>query len=177
VLEGPVFISADFQHDLLSHYFPVIAPDKWGLHLPLLWNWRRDMFMYWPWYRVAREAARKLGVPSSEQLHTYAIGILESGTHYDQAYRSAFTYDTRARLPHLTRPALICAGPNDMLIDGLAEARGMNQPGVDILVTPTTVWWPDPEPDAAARTVAIYDDYLRHGVLPAESSTSARPSR
>jgi hypothetical protein len=56
-----------------------------------------------------------------------------------------------------------------MLIDGLAEAKRMNQPSVDILVTPTTVWWPDPEPEAAARTFAIYDAYLRDGELPRES--------
>ncbi|PSC06292.1 alpha/beta hydrolase [Alsobacter soli] len=160
VLEGPVFISPDFQQDLLAHYFPPLRPDPWGLHLQFAWNWRRDMFLYWPWYRVERAAARQLGLPSAEQLNLYTVGILESGPTYDRAYRSAFAYDTRARMPLLRRPALVCAGPNDMLVDGLKEAEALAVPSVQVRMTPTTVWWPDPEPEAAARAMAIYDAFL-----------------
>lgn len=161
VLEGPVFIDPDFQSDLLDNYFPRIVPDKWGLHLQLVWHWRRDMFMYWPWYRVDRAVARDLGVPGAEDLHLYAVGILESGPTYDQAYRSAFKYDTASRLPLLRRPALICAGPNDMLVNGVEESEKLKVPGVRTTLTPTTVWWPAPEPQAAAATLALYDEYLR----------------
>jgi pimeloyl-ACP methyl ester carboxylesterase len=160
VLEGPVFVSPDFQSDLLARYFPPFRPDKWGLHLQSIWNWRRDMFMFWPWYRDERAAARQLGVPSAEELHKYAIGILESGPTYDLAYRSAFSYDTAARLPLLKRPALVCAGPNDMLVNGVEEARRLAVPGVETMLTPTTVWWPDPDPKLAAETLAIYRRYL-----------------
>ena len=161
VMEGPVFISQDFQDDLLANYFPVIEPDKWGLHLPLVWNWRRDLFMFWPWYRVDRTAARELGVPTADELHKYAVGILESGSTYGGAYRSAFFYDTRARMPKLTRPGLVCAGPDDMLKDGLTDARRLGPDGlVTVSETPTTVWWPDPEPVAAAETLAMYDAFL-----------------
>ena len=161
VMEGPVFISAEFQADLLDNYFPQIAPDKWGMHIPLVWNWRRDLFMFWPWYRVERDAARQLGVPDAWQLHNYAIGILESGMTYDGAYRAAFSYDTRKRLPLLTRPALVCAGPNDMLKNALDEAGAYAPSGlVDIRETPTTVWWPDPEPAAAESSLQLYRDFL-----------------
>ncbi|GGH10015.1 hypothetical protein GCM10007036_06350 [Alsobacter metallidurans] len=160
VLEGPVFISQDFQQDLLARYFPPIVADPWGLHLQFAWNWRRDMFLYWPWYRVERAAARQLGLPSAEQLNLYTVGILESGPTYDRAYRSAFTYDTRSRMPLLRTPTLVCAGPNDMLIDGLKEAKALALPGVEVRVTPTTVWWPDPDPAAAAATMAVYDAFL-----------------
>lgn len=157
VMEGPVFISADFQADLLDNYFPPIRPDKWGLHLPLVWNWRRDMFMYWPWYRVDRAAARQLGVPSAEQLHLYAIGILESGETYHGAYRSAFAYDTRARMPLMRVPSLICAGPNDMLKNGVEESRAHAPADLTTFAeTPTTIWWPDPDPVLAAETLAVY---------------------
>jgi|GEM_PF-1701135 len=161
VMEGPVFISQDFQDDLLANYFPVIEPDKWGLHVPLVWNWRRDLFMYWPWYRVDRGAARDLGVPSADELHMYAVGILESGTTYDGAYRSAFSYDTRGRIVKLTRPSLVCAGPDDMLKDGLPEAKALGPKDlVTVAETPTTIWWPDPEPDAARETLDLYRRFL-----------------
>jgi pimeloyl-ACP methyl ester carboxylesterase len=160
VLEGPVFVSPDFQSDLLARYFPPFRPDKWGLHLQSIWNWRRDMFMFWPWYRDERAAARQLGVPSAEELHKYTIGILESGSTYDLAYRSAFSYDTAARLPLLKKPALVCAGPNDMLVNGVEESGRLAVPGVETMLTPTTVWWPDPDPELAAETLAIYRRYL-----------------
>lgn len=161
VLEGPVFIDPDFQSDLLDNYFPAIIADKWGLHLQLVWHWRRDMFMYWPWYRVDRTVARDLGVPSAEDLHLYAVGILESGPTYDQAYRSAFKYDTASRLPLLKRPALICAGPNDMLVNGVEESEKLKVPGVRTTLTPTTVWWPAPDQEDAAATLRLYDEYFR----------------
>ena len=161
VMEGPVFISQDFKDDLLANYFPTIAPDKWGLHLPLVWNWRRDLFMFWPWYRVDRGAARDLGVPSADELHMYATGILESGVTYDGAYRAAFSYDTRNRITQLTRPTLVCAGPNDMLKDGLPEAKSLGPEGVvTVTETPTTVWWPDPDKDEAAATLNLYRRFL-----------------
>lgn len=161
VMEGPVFISRDFRDDLLANYFPAIRPDKWGLHLPLVWNWRRDLFMFWPWYRVERSAARQLGLPPPQELHLYAVGILESGSTYDGAYRSAFAYDTRTRLPLLSRPAMICAGPDDMLKDGLPEAERLApKDQVTVRETPTTVWWPDPDPEAAAETMATYREFL-----------------
>ena len=162
VMEGPVFISPDFQQDILDNYFIDLTPDAWGLHLIKVWNWRRDLFMYWPWYRVARENARDIGIPRAKDLHLYAIGILESGTTYDGAYRAAFSYDTRSRLPKLTRPGLVCAGPNDMLKDGLVDAREIGPKDiVTVCETPTTVWWPDPDPKAAAETLALYDRFLR----------------
>lgn len=160
VLEGPVFLDPDFSTDILRRYFPPVAPDQWGLHLPLVWNWRRDMFLYWPWYRVERAAARRLGLPSARDLHDYAIGILESGPSYDGAYRAAFAYPTRERMPLLGCPALVCAGPNDMLIAGLDETEKLGLPGVEVRRTPTTVWWPDPEPGAAAETMALYRAFL-----------------
>jgi hypothetical protein len=64
-------------------------------------------------------------------------------------------------LPLLTRPALVCAGPDDMLKDGLPEARAIGRGDLlTVVETPTTVWWPDPEPVAAASTLDLYDRYL-----------------
>jgi len=160
IAEGPVFVSQAFQDDLLARYFPSFAPDKWGTHLNRAFHWRRDMFLFWPWYADRRDAVRRLGLPSPRDLHDYTIGILESGATYAGAYAAAFRYDTRSRLPLLRRPALVCAGPNDMLINSLDETRALAVPGVEVSLTPTTVWWPDPEPKAAAATLALYRGFL-----------------
>ncbi|WP_019930191.1 alpha/beta fold hydrolase [Nocardia sp. BMG111209] len=161
VYEAPVMVTPEFRDDLLANYFPDFAPDPFGLHLQLIWNWRRDMFSYWPWYRVEHAATRAIGIPAAAELQLYAVGILESGTTYDLAYRAGFGYDTRSRLPHLRRPAILTAGPHDMLANALDDAATL-VPGdlLTIVPTPATVWWPDPDPAAASATMRIYRDFL-----------------
>lgn len=162
VLEAPVLLDPAFLADILAHYLPPLLPDRWGTHLLRAWNMRRDMFLFWPWYRQTREAARSLGTPPLQTLHDWTVGLLKSGSTYHLSYRAAFTYDTRARLPLLTRPALICAGPADMLVEGLELARGLAPVGTVIEATPATVWYPGQSAEAVAASIAIYDDFLRH---------------
>jgi hypothetical protein len=161
VYEAPVMVTPEFRDDLLANYFPDFAPDKFGLHLQHVWNWRRDMFFYWPWYRVDQANARAIGIPTAADLHLYNVGILESGTTYDRAYRAGFGYDTWSRLPELRRPAILTAGPDDMLANALEDAAALVPDGLlRIVPTPTTVWWPDPEPAAAEQTLQVYRDFL-----------------
>ncbi len=161
VLEAPVFVSTEFYDDLMANYFMDFAPHRFGLHLPKVWHWRRDQFMYWPWYRADAEHSRSIGVPGPRYLHLNAVGILESGTTYEGVYRVGFGYDTEARLPLLTRPALLTAGPHDMLGNALTDAAALVPEGLlQIVPTPTTIWWPDPEPAAAAATIGVYRAFL-----------------
>ncbi|VTU33997.1 alpha/beta hydrolase [Variovorax sp. PBL-E5] len=161
VLEAPVLIDADFAADILQHYLPPITPDRWGTHLLKAWNMRRDMFLFWPWYRQRRDAARSLGLPPLQTLHDWTVGLLKSGTTYHLSYRSAFVYDTRARLALLPRPAMICAGPADMLVEGLALARRLAPEGTVVTPMPATVWYPGQSDEAVGRTIAAYDAFLR----------------
>ncbi|QCG93583.1 alpha/beta hydrolase [Azospirillum sp. TSA2s] len=163
VLEAPVLIPADFSADILDHYFPPLAADRWGLHLLQAWNMRRDMFLFWPWYRQERAAARAIGVPAAAVLHDWTMGLLASGGHYDRSYRAAFRYDTRAALVRLTRPALICAGPADMLVEGLAEARTLAPAGTEVMPTPATVWYPGQGDEAVRETIGCYAAFLTTG--------------
>jgi pimeloyl-ACP methyl ester carboxylesterase len=161
VLEAPVMMSSEFRDDIFAHYFPDLAPDAFGSHVPRVWNWRRDAFLYWPWYRVDHAAGREIGLPSAADLHLYAVGILESGTTYDGAYRAGFGYDTRSALPHLRRPAILTAGPHDMLANALDDAADLVPDGLlETVPTPATVWWPAPAPEAARQTLKIYREFL-----------------
>lgn len=160
VLEGPVFIEPAFQQDLLKNYFIDFEIDAWGRHIQTLWHWRRDMFLFWPWYRTDRASARQLGLPTAENLHLYMMGVLESGPTYGDAYASAFRYDTAPQMRALSPQTLVCAGPNDMLVNGVEETRKLENPSIRTLLTPTTVWWPDPDPELTAQSLKIYDDFL-----------------
>lgn len=161
VMEGPVVVSPEFRDDILEHYFPDFSPEGSGAHLQRIWHWRRDMFMFWPWYRRELEAARQLGIPHPDQTHMYAVGILESSTTYSRAYRAAFAYPTLDRLQLLTRPSIITAGPNDMLANALEDTIGAIPPTLlKVIPTPTTVWWPHPDPTDAKVAMDVYLSFL-----------------
>jgi pimeloyl-ACP methyl ester carboxylesterase len=160
VLEAPPILAPEFAADLLANYFPEIVPDTWGLHLQQAWNMRRDMFLFWPWYRMKREAARPLPVPDAEFLHQWVMGLLTSGRTYHRSYRAAFEYDTRKNLPRLSAPVMLCAGPADMLADALVTARPLLQADAVIAATPATVWYPNQGEAAIAETVMLYRKFL-----------------
>jgi pimeloyl-ACP methyl ester carboxylesterase len=160
ILEGPPLLPPALNSDILQYYFPPLDQHPWGLHLQQAWNMRRDMFLFWPWYRAERSAARPLGIPDAAFLHDWTIGLLQSGRSYDRSYRAAFEYDTRARLPHLACPSLICAGEADMLAGSLATARDMALPRVTVTATPATVWYPKQSAEAVDATIATYRGFL-----------------
>lgn len=164
ILEAPPLLPPAFTADLLAHYFPPLRPDGWGLYLQQAWNMRRDMFLFWPWYRAERAAARPLDVPDPGFLHDWTMGLLASGPTYHRSYRAAFEYDTRARLPLLRRPALVCAGPADMLADGLQAARSLLADAV-VTPTPATVWYPGQGAPAVDATIALYERFLETGAI------------
>ncbi len=163
ILEAPPLLEPAFSADLLINYFPELRPDGWGLYLQQAWNMRRDMFLFWPWYRAQRAAARPLAIPDAGFLHDWTIGLLTSGATYHRTYRAAFEYDTRARLPLLHRPALICAGPADMLADGLATARDLIPGKAIVTPTPATVWYPGQGEAAVRQTMVTYARFLDYG--------------
>jgi len=160
ILEAPPLLDPSFTDDILENYLPPIVADRWGTHLLRAWNMRRDMFLFWPWYRQSRDAARSLGLPDLQSLHAWTVGLLKSGSTYHLTYGAAFRYDTHARLPLLPCPALICAGPADMLVEGLAIARQLAPAGTLVQATPATVWYPGQPSAAITAAIAIYDAFL-----------------
>lgn len=165
VLEAPPILSQSFSADILANYLPPLIPDKWGLHLQQAWNMRRDMFLFWPWYRATREAVRPLGLPDTAFLHDWTIGLLKSGRTYDRSYRAAFEYRTAERLPLVSRPTLITAGPSDMLVEALAAGKRLAPPCVEISSSPATVWYPNQPAAAVTATLEGYSAFFaRHNV-------------
>lgn len=160
VLEAPPLLPPAFTADILTNYLPKLRPDGWGVHLQQAWNMRRDMFLFWPWYRAERAAVRPLRLPDAAFLHDWTIGLLKSGTTYDISYRAAFEYDTPHRLKLLSRPALVCAGPSDMLADGLRVARDLARGTIIVAEAPATVRYPHQPAADVAETIDLYERFL-----------------
>lgn len=160
VLDGLSLMKPEMRSDVLEHYLPPLIPDRWGTHLLQAWNMRRDMFLFWPWYRQQFEAARTIGIPSVEDLHAWTMGLLQSGTTYDQSYRAAFLCDARPYLSKIRHPVMLSVGEADMFAKDLDEARSLLPAGAEIRRTECTAWYPGQPPELIEKTVASFEAFL-----------------
>ena len=160
VLEAPPLLPADFSQDILANYLPPLIPDKWGLHVQQAWNMRRDMFLFWPWYRQQRDAVRPLGLPDDATLHDWTVGLLKSGRTYDLSYRAAFEYDTAAAPSAADAPGADLCRPRRHA-GGRARARPRDRARAGARgTTPATVWYPNQAPGTIDATVAMYERFI-----------------
>ena len=55
VLDGIAMFSEDERKEYLEHYAPEIKPDEFGQHLVWAWNFVRDQFIYFPYFKKTSE--------------------------------------------------------------------------------------------------------------------------
>ena len=114
-MDGITLFDPAFVEEALANYFPPLEPDMHGLHLLRAWLIRLDMYLFWPWYNHTAAGANVRPLPEVGALKQWADDLLASGRSWRVAYRAAFKYPTRDRLPLLTRPTLLATSPVDPL--------------------------------------------------------------
>ena len=119
ILNALGLYTSDERADMLANYAPSIEPRWDGAHLVTTWAMRRDMLLFWPWYRRTSEARRVAGMPSADGLHDKVVDMLRAGRGYGRLYRASFRYNATGALAGLTAPTMITAGPGDPLADHL----------------------------------------------------------
>lgn len=125
VLEGVLIHSDTERRNLLAHYTPTFTPRDDGTHLLSAWSALRDQTLFWPWFNRTREGIRRVEPVDAEQLHRWYVELMKSGETYPIAYRAAFSYPTRERLPELATPTLMLARRDDMLHASTLEAADL----------------------------------------------------
>jgi len=160
ILDGLSLMEPALRSDVLQHYLPPLIPSPWGTHLHQAWNMRRDMFLFWPWYRQSPESSRAMGVPSTQDLHDWTVGLLQSGRTYDQSYRAAFMCDARALLPNIQHPVLLAVGPHDMFANDLDQARKLMPGPVEVFRAGATAWYPGQPESAVVSTLEAFTRFL-----------------
>ena len=140
-IDGITLFDPAFVQEALANYFPPLEPDMHGLHLLRAWMIRLDMYLYWPWYNHTAAGSNIRPLPEVTALKQWADDLLASGRSWRVAYRAAFEYPTRDRLPLLGRPTLLATSPVDPLrfysqeaaqlcsAISLAESEGYATPG------------------------------------------------
>ena len=70
-------------------------------------------------------AARKSGIGSDEALHLQTMDVLKSVRTYHLSYRASLSYTKRERLPLISVPTMVGAGPADVLAEYTKEAASL----------------------------------------------------
>ena len=114
ILDGvPLFTKAESE-ERLARYPPPLHIEGDGTHLIWAWNFLGDQSLWWPWYdKTAKRARIGVPIPSAKSQHANFVEFIKGGTTYHLNYRAAFSYPTTSRMPMVSCPALLCAGPSD----------------------------------------------------------------
>jgi pimeloyl-ACP methyl ester carboxylesterase len=130
VVDGLALFTDEEVVDLVENYLPPLEPRWDGSHLVFAWAFGRAQTEFWPWYNQTREGIRWVDSLPAHELHTWVVELLKSGHTYPLAYRAAFEWPGRDRLPELASRTLIAAEAGDMLAPCSAEGAALAQNAV-----------------------------------------------
>jgi len=154
ILDGLSLYAADERADMLAHYAPAVTPSPDGSHLLWIWNFVRDAYLFWPWYRRDAAHRRDVGLPSADALHDKFVEVAKAARTYHLSYRAAIAYRKEERLPLVTVPTLLTCARTDMLLRYLDQVAAL-MPRASCAITPGLSTEAD-----AQQTVARMLDFL-----------------
>lgn len=154
ILDGfGVYAPGDVD-EILKRYTPEMSPDQQGAFVFQAWQFCRDQFIWFPWFR--KEADRRVphDLPDAEFLYARFVEILKALRTYHQSYRAAFRYSMADHVPEITQPTLITFAENDLVRPAFDEARGL-LPGAEAAILPGIR-----TPDAVRITAKRFTQFL-----------------
>lgn len=119
VMEGLGVFAPPQRDELLVRYAQPFSPDLDGAYLARAFHFLRDQYLFFPWYeRTAKSLRDGAALASAPELHAWLLEVLKAAETYPRAYRAAFAWPARDRLPLVMHPTLLTAAVNDPLHDG-----------------------------------------------------------
>ena len=124
ILDG-VGLYGEQQPEILDRYVPKVSFDQGGSQIHVIWNFVRDAYLFWPWYRKDAAHRRPTGLPDADVLHDKAVEVLKAARTFHISYQAALGYDKKARLPLVRVPTLVTCATNDMLFEYLDAVHAL----------------------------------------------------
>lgn len=122
VLDGISVMDEAELADVLLHYAHPFTPDLEGSYLQRIFQFCRDQYLFFPWYKRDKAHQRIGGLPHPDDLYAWVLEVLKGAKTYHRNYRAAFQWDALGRLPLVRPRALVIAGANDPLFEGTQQA-------------------------------------------------------
>jgi pimeloyl-ACP methyl ester carboxylesterase len=138
VLDGLSAMSPEELEDVLANYAFPFQPDLDGAYLIRLFQFCRDQYLFFPWYKRTRAGRRDGGLGGADDLHAWVTEVMKGATTYHLNYRAAFRWQPAPRLPLVQCPTLLMAAINDPLFDHSRDAGAFlnSAPGSRFLELP-----------------------------------------
>ena len=154
IVDGIGLYSPQEQAELLQHYLPLVHIDQQGSQFPLLWNFVRAAYLFWPWYQKDSQHRRAIGLPQAGELHDKAVEVFKAARTFHLSYKAALSYPKEQRLPLIKVPTLLTCSRHDMLHVYFEK--------VAALVKPTRVQSTAglATPEALQETAALFERFL-----------------
>ena len=154
ILDGVSRYTRAQREEMLARYAPEVRIDSAGLHLLWVWQFVRDAYLFWPWYRRDSANRRPVGLPDADDLHDKFVEVMKSCRTYHMPYRAAIAYDKASRLPLVSVPVLLCCSKQDMFGEYF-DAITKLLPAAEAVITPGTS-----TPEATDETVSVFEAFL-----------------
>lgn len=117
VLDGVSLMQGEELEEILATYAFPFEPDLDGAYLARLFQFCRDQYVFFPWYRRTRAGRRDGGLGSPADLHAWIVEVMKASTTYHLNYRAAFKWPADQRMALIQCPTLVTAAINDPLYD------------------------------------------------------------
>jgi pimeloyl-ACP methyl ester carboxylesterase len=121
VLDGISLMQGEELDEVLTRYAFPFEPDLDGAYLMRLFQFCRDQYLFFPWYRRTRAGRRDGGLGNATDLHAWITEVMKASTTYHLNYRAAFKWPADERLSLVQCPTLVTAAVNDPLYDSSVE--------------------------------------------------------
>ncbi|MGC6329196.1 alpha/beta fold hydrolase [Rhizorhabdus sp. FW153] len=121
VLDGVSLMQGEELDEVLARYAFPFEPDLDGAYLMRLFQFCRDQYLFFPWYRRTRAGRRDGGLGNAADLHAWITEVMKASTTYHLNYRAAFKWPADQCLPLVQCPTLVTAAVNDPLYDSSVE--------------------------------------------------------
>jgi pimeloyl-ACP methyl ester carboxylesterase len=154
VLDGVQVLTQEAREEVMARYAFPFPADLEGAYLMRAFQFCRDQYIFYPWYKRTRQAQRSGGLPEAKDLHDWVLEVLKAHETYHLNYRAAFQWEPARRLPLLKKPVLVIANENDPLAEDTVQAAGMVPDGRFVALPRGDA------PDFRARRLAAIESFL-----------------
>jgi pimeloyl-ACP methyl ester carboxylesterase len=117
VLDGLLEPSSEFKSELLEHYANPFPADLDGAYLTRIFQFCRDQFLFFPWYKRSTDANRGAGLSDPDSLKTWVQDVLNASTTYHLVYHAAFHWQASKRIKKIEPQTYLIASESDPLFD------------------------------------------------------------
>lgn len=125
ILDGVSLYTPEERAEMLERYALPVKLDHQGSQIHFLWNFVRDAYLFWPWYKPDAPHARRVGLPGADELHEKAVEVFKAARTYHLSYRAAIAYEKEARLPLVKVPTLLACARTDMLLQYFERVKAL----------------------------------------------------